>query len=94
MEQKINPNLLFLTGIIFLMIAIMIGCEVKFHDGQFFTLFVGFINLLIGILIGAFKSIFHIPDNPSQPPITSQVTTKTTVRDAATDPSSDSTSHA
>lgn len=62
MEQKINPNLILLIAVIFLMIATMIGCEIVFRDGQIFTLFVGFINLLIGILVGAFKGVFHIPD--------------------------------
>jgi ABC-type multidrug transport system permease subunit len=68
MENRINPNLLLLIGVIFSMIAIMIGCEMAFHDGQIFTLFVGFINLLIGILVGVFKNVFHLPDSGTAPP--------------------------
>lgn len=63
-NSKINPNLLLLTGVIFAVVGLMIWCEWMFHDGQIFTLFVGFLNLLIGVLIGAFKSIFHITDTP------------------------------
>jgi len=66
-NKSIDPNLIFLTAVIFVFIAIMIACEFAFHDNSIFTLFVGFVNLLMGILIGAFKNVFHLSDKPDVP---------------------------